>query len=135
MDLATVPDELDCMLFAKEFIEGEVGNSETVTHGELCKGYVVFFLLSEFWLIKVGVDELIEPIVDVLYLGLLLGVEPAQQRVYRPHIFHDQRVLAIELYLGMQLCEDVFAHLYYILRLDKGTIFQAADYEQENIST
>jgi hypothetical protein len=34
-----------------------------------------------------------------------------------------------------QFSEDVFAHFDYIFRLDKRTVFQAADNKQENVAT
>ena len=78
MNLTAVPDKLDSIIFAEEVTEGHIRDGESVSHGQFCKGDIVLFLLSEFGLVKVGINELVEKYIDVVVFGFFLGIEPAE---------------------------------------------------------
>ena len=75
--------------------------------------------MGKFGLIKVGIDVLIEIVVDIVKFRLLLGVEPADQEEHGSHVIHNQWVFAVELNRRVKFCEDVFAHLDNVFRFDK----------------
>jgi len=123
MYLTAIPYQLDCMFFSVELVERKIRNCEGIPHTKLSKSDIVFFLLSQFRLVKVGIDVLIEIIVYIVKFSLFLGVEPAYQIKHRPHIVHNQRVFTVELNSRMKFSEDVFAHFDNIFRLNKRVIF------------
>ena len=133
MDTTSVPDEFDCLFLTIEIAEGEIRYGERVAHCQFSIGNIIFFLLGEFGLIEVCVNELIKEMVDIFSLGFLFGVKPTQQEVHLSHIVHDLLIFAVKLHLRMELCEDILTHLYDVLGLNEKVIFQAADYQQEDV--
>ena len=123
------------MLFSVELVERIVRNCKRIPHSQFGKGNIVLLLLSQLALIEGSAGKLSKIIIHILNLRLFLGVEPREQGIHRTEVLHDECILDVELVEWEELSEDVFAHLDDVLGLDEGTVLQAANYQQEDVTT
>lgn len=79
MNLTPIPDQLHCMLFPIKLVQRVIRNRKRIPHSQLSIGDIIFLLLSELGLIKIGIDELVKIVVDVIYFRFLFGEEPRQE--------------------------------------------------------